>query len=170
MNAQKSRTDLELDEDEAFQRRQYIVQRIGWLLMLAVVIAALVGVFGRGPVSRKFVRSSDQSLSVQYERFARSQAQTELKLTVSKNSLTGRTLRLRLDRQYMSKFEVVEISPEPEQTDLSSDAMTLVYQVPKRDGPLLVKLILEPTEFGSVEGTAGVEGKDPVLFKQFVYP
>lgn len=170
MNAAKSNRDFQLNEDEAFVRKQYVVQRIGWVLMAALVIAALMGAFGRGPLSHKTAHSADRSLSVEYDRFCRSQAQTELKLTASENSVTGGTLRLGLDRKYMSTFEVVDINPRPERTDLSSEHATLVYRVPKHGGPLVVKLILEPTEPGWLEAAAGIEGKDRIVFKQFVYP
>ena len=166
----KSKPELELAEDETFVRRQHAVQRVGWFLMAALVVAALAGAFGRGPLSNDSATARDQSLSLEYDRFGRSQAETELKFHISEKALDTDTLRLWLDRQYMARFQVVDINPEPERTDLSFDRMTLVYRVPKRDGPLSVKVVLEPTERGSFEGACGIEGKDSVAFKQFVYP
>jgi hypothetical protein len=82
----------------------------------------------------------------------------------------GSELRLWLDREYMSGFEVKEIYPEPEQMDLEARRTTFVYHVPKQDGPLLIHFILEPNETGFLEGSAGLEGGDPISFRQFVYP
>ena len=162
--------DLEVHEDLKFERRQWTVERIGWLTMLALIIAALLGAFGRGPLSKRNEQTRDKTLSIEYDRFGRLQAQTDVKLKIAEAALSGRELRLWLDRAYMARFEIKEINPEPERIDLGADRMTLVYRVPQRERPLSVNLILEPVEFGSVAGAAGVEGKDSVTFSQFVYP
>ncbi|MDQ6718742.1 MAG: hypothetical protein M3Z17_10420 [Gemmatimonadota bacterium] len=42
---------LGIAEDMNFQRRTWMVQRVGWAIMILVCIAALFGVFGKGPLS-----------------------------------------------------------------------------------------------------------------------
>jgi hypothetical protein len=162
--------DLEVHQDLEFEKRQWRAERIGWLVMLTIVIAALLGAFGRGPLSKKSREATDASLSIDYDRFARLQAQTEVRLTISEDAVGNGELRLWLDRAYLAKFEIREINPEPERIDLSTDRAILVYRVPGQKGPLKVNLNLEPIEMGTVEGVAGVEGSAPVDFNQFVYP
>ena len=38
-------------EDMRFQRRSWMVERAGWLVLTAIALAALTGVFGNGPLS-----------------------------------------------------------------------------------------------------------------------
>jgi len=161
---------LEINQDLNFERKQFVVERIGWILMLALVVAALAGAFGRGPLSTKTERTPDGTLSVEYERFARHEAETELKLHISKEAARSGSLRLWLDRDYMSKFGIKEINPEPQRSDLGADRVTFVYPVPKPGGRLTVRFLFEATEIGNVEGAAGIEGHDTLRFKQFVYP
>jgi hypothetical protein len=162
--------DLEVHEDLTFENRQWGAERVGWLVMLAVVIAALLGAFGRGPLSKKSRQASDASLSIDYDRFGRLEAQTDVKLHIAEGAVSDGELRLWLDRAYLAKFEIREINPEPERIDLSTDRATLVYRVSGQKGPLNVNLNLEPIEMGAVKGAVGVEGSAPVDFDQFVYP
>ncbi len=42
---------LDVEEDMAFQRRNWRAERIGWAAMVAIVIAAVLGLFASGPLS-----------------------------------------------------------------------------------------------------------------------
>jgi len=42
--------DLEIDEDLSFQRREWRVQRGGWVVMAVLILLALLGLTGRGPI------------------------------------------------------------------------------------------------------------------------
>src|SRR4029079_12532418 len=59
-----------IKEDMDFQRRSWTVERAGWLILGVVMVAALVGLFGYGPVSKAHLNGNDLKLS--YERFQRS--------------------------------------------------------------------------------------------------
>ncbi len=65
---------IQLEDDIAFQRKSWLVERIGWGVMLTILVAALAGLFASGPLSSKNVESADSSAIVRYERFARAQA------------------------------------------------------------------------------------------------
>jgi hypothetical protein len=166
----KKTGDLEIAEDLKFEKRQWTVERIGLLVMVAFIVAAILGAFGKGVFSKKIIEAADNSLSMEFDRFARLDAQTDLKLQVANKGSADPELRLWLDREYMSGFEVKEIYPEPERMDLNAGRTTFVYRVSKQDGPLLIHLILEPNEVGFFDGLAGLEGGDPISFRQFVYP
>ena len=56
---------IDLDDDIAFQRRQLFVERAGWIAMLAVVVAAFLGVFGHGPLSTAVVEARSAGVRVE---------------------------------------------------------------------------------------------------------
>ena len=43
--------DLELDQDLIFERRTWTVERVAWVIMALVGLAALAGLLGPGPLS-----------------------------------------------------------------------------------------------------------------------
>jgi hypothetical protein len=68
----------DLGVDEAFDRGALVVQRIGWAGMALVLAAALLGLFGSGPLSWRSAWSDEGTLLLRYERFARANANQEL--------------------------------------------------------------------------------------------
>jgi hypothetical protein len=121
-------------------------------------------------LSQKTIEANDKTLSAEYDYFGRVNAQTNLKFQVNHGEFAEHGLKLWLDHKYIDNFEVKEITPEPGRIDLGAERMTLVYRVSTNDGPLSVNIILEPTQSGSVKGSAGVVGKNPITFTQFIYP
>src|SRR6185503_10274526 len=63
--------DLELNQDLDLQRKTWTVQRIGWGGMALIVVAALAGVFGSGPLTRTEVTDNPQTFRLLYDRFGR---------------------------------------------------------------------------------------------------
>ena len=61
--------DLEISEDIVFQRRSWVMQRVGWGLMALFLATGPTGAFGVGPLSSTSAIRED--LKVSYERFPR---------------------------------------------------------------------------------------------------
>lgn len=48
MGQVKDVRDLESEENLAFQERQWVVQRVAWVVVLALLVAGLLGLLGPG--------------------------------------------------------------------------------------------------------------------------
>jgi hypothetical protein len=151
---------MEVNADIEFQRRAWIVQRIGWLVIAAVIVAALLGLFGGGPLSRAAVEGD--GLRVAYERFARLQQSTRLQLALPKTA-PG---EVALNRGYLELFRIEQITPEPREVEANGE--WLVYRF-GGSGTSTVTFHLMPEKFGSVAGAARADG-NPLAFHQFIYP
>ena len=68
---------LELHQDPRFTRRIAAIQRAGWVVMGLVIAAALLGLFGAGPLSRATAEAADGTLRLEYDRFGRLSAPGE---------------------------------------------------------------------------------------------
>lgn len=68
---------LQLHEDLAHERREWKLQRVGWALMALALLAAVLGLFGHGPLSETASASADGALTVRHQRFERYQAPSE---------------------------------------------------------------------------------------------
>jgi hypothetical protein len=101
--------DLPIDDDPQFHRIGWTVQRIGWVALAAFLGAALLGVFGHGPVSRTTARDGD--LAVEYQRFARREAPSEVRIEVPADP-DGRA-RISLDEHFTDAMRIATIVPEP---------------------------------------------------------
>lgn len=73
--------NIDLDEDPSFQEKDWRFQRIAWFIMMLIVIAALVGIFGDGPFSLGNI-AADDGTSVVYERITRIHKQTSTAILI----------------------------------------------------------------------------------------
>lgn len=57
---------LEVSQDLNFQRREWVVQRVGWVVMAVLLVAALLGLFGPGPLSKSIAGSASGPVRAEY--------------------------------------------------------------------------------------------------------
>ena len=169
--APKRKRAGEADDYEAVMRHHraaWRVERIGWTAMALLLMAALLGVFGDGPLSH--VRSgSTQALSVRYDRLLRSNAPTEYEFQAGTSLVTGGELRLRFERSLMEDIELDSIVPQPDKQDAGPDYTEFAFRV-RGNAPVKIDFRYRPATFGRHSGRVSVDGQHSVLIDQFVYP
>ncbi len=155
---------LELDDDMPAHRRGWVVQRIGWAGMLAVVAAGLLGVFGRGPASDAEISAGD--VTVRYERFGRARSTSELRVVAAPGA--DGELRVWFGRDFMEAQRVDRVVPHPLRTVVSGDRHAFVFAVADRL-PTTVVFHLEPERAGHHRAEVGV-AETVARFDQYVWP
>jgi len=70
--------------DPAFQRREWIVQRVGWGMLGAWVAAAVLGATGPGPCSSRELEAPDASFSVSFDQIVHQHAPTLWRVTAKR--------------------------------------------------------------------------------------
>ena len=163
--------EIELDENAEFQKREWLVQRVGWAVMGLIVLAALLGLFGRGPLARAVVGGEGDPLRVEYDRFTRHASPTTLKIRLTPGVADeDGTIRLWLDREYMQAVQVEEISPEPESMEAGEDGIVYVFRVADAERSTRVTFRIQPSGYGLLSGGVGLVGQFRLRFRQFVFP
>ena len=149
-----------------FQRREWIVQRIGWVLLALLLLAGALGLFGSGPLAE---RSLDNGAArLEYERFVRSDADTRWTLTLHQPAAGG-TADIAIDADFAANFEIVSIQPAPSATALSAGRW--VYSFETRDsGEVPVVFIVQSRKIGRHDGTIAVADAAPFVISQLTYP
>jgi hypothetical protein len=169
MSQPKRTGSLEIAEDLSFQEKEWTVERVGWILMAGVVMLALVGLFGEGPVSSA-IQSSQEGFQISYERFDRQMKSSQISLQLPAEAVQEGQIKFWIDRQYLEGVQIEDISPQPESVEVSGKRLVYTVQVTGPGQPVTVKLDVRLQKSGLVEGQAGLEGGDPVSFSQFVFP
>lgn len=159
---------LELREDVEFERRQWRVQRVGWVAITLVLLAAIAGLFGNGPLSH--VSASAGNLQVRYDRFVHADAPATLNIDVA--NLPGDVARLAIDRSLLEPMDVQRMQPRPSRTRAAGDAV--VFEFDLSDARTLHVLIdASPQAPALASGSISVlEGGVPstVRIQQLIYP
>lgn len=157
---------LEIPEDVAFERRAWRVQRVGWGLMVLLILAAVAGLLGGGPLAR--AEASAAGLAVEYERFCRNGGDCVLELRVD---ATGEgAARVWFARDYLARFELLDVVPAPERVESNARVVRMTFDALEAGDPVHVRIRARPRALGRVEGAIGVDGGGQVRFTHLSYP
>lgn len=160
-----------IQEDLGFQVRSWRAQRIGWAVAVVLLVAAVLGLFGRGLLSGGHVASTDGRLSVAFERLARHGAPAQLEVNVSAEAIRDGMVTVWVERDYLDGLELRAIVPEPstvrdadgrtayefEVGDVGADGFDLTFQI-------------EHDDIGPRGGEVSLDGGSAVRIEQLVYP
>ena len=158
--AAKSVNKLPLKDEIDLHKKGWIVQRIGWVLMFAFLIAAMLGFFGEGPLSNKHIQAG--SINVEYERYCRYEHGMQIRL-----ESTGENISIvSIPQTYLKNFRVSTIVPEPEKQVSTAGFVQYQFEGTQNN---IVTFYLDPVERKTVEGVFQVNAH-PFTIKQTIYP
>ena len=160
---------LEIDEDEAFERRSFTVQRAGWIFMAAFVVAAAAGLFGSGPLARAHT-AVPGAFTVEYDRLTRYQSDQTLHIHLDPAVTRGREARLWINRGFLDSSKINTVVPAPLRIEGEADRLHYVFHMAKPGHRLFVAFNIQAEQIGLVHGRIGVGDTHEVTFRQLVYP
>lgn len=165
MSKLKDVGDIQVEEDLSFLRGEWRVQRVGWIVIALILVAALAGAFGRGPISKG--RAGNQTLAVDYHRVIRHGDNVVVEFIAG--PAADSIIKLAVLRNYLAKFQVQAITPEPESQRDGGEF--IIYEFAGRPADsLVIKFDLHPTGFGKARATVQASERSLVRFTQFILP
>lgn len=168
------RRELEIEEDLAFQRRQWRFERMGTLALLLFLVAAALGLFGPGAFDTARIVAAGHALELEYPRFARMQTPLRLRVTVRPAELAPPgELRVWLSSEYLERVTLAHVTPEPLRTELDAGGVTYVFAwggARGTGGTGALGFELEADGPGRIRGRIGTRPGDAVEFSHLVYP
>ena len=138
--------ELAVGEDLAFQRKWWIFEKWVWRFFALIVIADLLGAFGRGPLANASKKSSDGAVTVHYERVERFSTPSILRIQVDPAAVHHGQIRLWMSTSLVTRLGNQRIIPQPASSQIVQNGV--VYTFPSDGGPSLVSLALQPAEIG----------------------
>lgn len=159
------------DVDEiGFQRKEWAVQRVAWAVMAVVVVSAVAGLFGAGPVSSTTAESTDGSLEVEYDRFIRYAGTSSLSMTLSPDAVEGGKATVYLSRDLVDRWKVEAVTPTPSTESSSEEWVIYEYDV-LGETPPRIQVRYRGNHLGRHDGSvrAGEDGA-PVDLWQWIHP
>lgn len=161
--------DLEVEEDLHFQRLQWRFQHIAWCVMVLIIVLALFGTFGPGPLSSATVADGTNVLAVEYNRFEQTDSRTELHVRVAGGQAANGKVLLWIDRAYLANVEVDEISPPPISVEQKGPRQIYSFAADAAER-FEATIRLQHASWGRTTGVIGLTGGPDVRFTQTVYP
>lgn len=161
---------LQVGDDERFQRREWKVQRVGWAVLVLVLLAGLLGAFGGGVVAHATASSAGVPAVLDYERFVRFAAPTELRVVLDPSAIRpDGAAHLWLPHRYLDHVDVERVRPEPQR--VTGGASGVIYEFLLTPGQAgVISLVVRPDRAGVLTGQLVLADRRGLTFRQFVYP
>jgi hypothetical protein len=168
--------DLSHEIDPRFGHIEHAVQRVGWVVIGLLIIAALLGLFGGGILSDATVRQSGPGyqLELEYPRLGRIESNLQMTLRVTAPEQQAEQLTVVLSGDLRSKTSIQTISPQPESEAVLGDSIVYTWSVESWQRPQVIAFEYEARDWRQVDGRLEVSAGDQALgvltFDQFLFP
>jgi hypothetical protein len=160
---------IDIDQDLEFQEKEWSAERAGWIVGLVLLLAALAGLFGNGPLSSATRVSGP--LQVTWERLCRYNASMDLVVQLANPQVSDEGIQLWIDRAYIETFEIESIVPEPEAMHEEGERLVVTFRAPPSSTSFHAVLQIRPQKAGVFHGRLGqVGGSGEVQLEQVIFP
>lgn len=147
---------------------EFQLRRMGFALLLAIVIAAMVGLFSRGYISDARIANDSGTLRIDYEKYSRLMSDMDMKITSSQ--IRENRNRIILGGDFMDSFRIDTLQPQPDKMYSLNGKMVLEYSVSAPGSEQTLWLSLTPMKFGATHSTVAIDNGPEITLHQFIYP
>ena len=155
------KTDLEIQEHLDAHKTGFIVQKFGIVFIIGLVVAAALGVFGDGILSKRSDAKGD--ILLEYERFYRHEARMELSFVMVN---VANDAEISFPNQYLKDVRVESIIPEPNSTRIDRDKVHYSFE---GKGNMRITFYMVPRKVGTLNGSIDMNGHSFSL-SHFIFP
>jgi hypothetical protein len=151
---------LELEDSIDLHKRGWVIQRFFWAFFILFLLAAALGLFGNGLMSKVEVKAGNST--IEYERFGRYSNLMNIKFYGPDSGISEISFPL----EYMNHFKIEKVFPKPE-SETQKDGR-LIYRFDK-DNSYKINVELKPEEYGFINNNIRVN-KGTVQIVHIIYP
>ena len=160
--------ELAVGSDLQFQRQWWRWENEIWILFAAMIVADLLGCFGRGPLAKAHARTHDGTMDVTYERIERFSTPSILTVKFGPNASRDGAVKLWISDTLVKELGNQRVIPQPSSSTL--DGKGTMYTFSSTAHPNSVEFALEPSSPGIYPLTLRVPGSEELSTKIYVMP
>jgi hypothetical protein len=157
-----------IQENLRWIRREWLIQRIGEYVLIALVILGACGLFSKGVLSNGSARSPDGTIQVEYERFGRVESNMDMRIRY--NAPVTDRFTVTIGGGALDNLQIQTLQPQPlEAVTIGSD-LRLTFSARNTGPDHAIWLGLQPRNAGRIHVTIHGDGHAPARFTQWIYP
>lgn len=161
--------DLQIEHNQQTLRTEWRAQRVAWVLFALIILAALLGAFGSGPLSSARISDDAAGLAVQYERITRWDTPMTVRVTMLPLDQHASSAWLSVSNSFLENVPVEWINPLPLRS-LSRADRTL-YEFPIGEhGSGTITFEFRPDRFGRHRLLLGRDDRPELSLGMYVLP
>ena len=151
------------------RRRARIVHRVGVTIFILVLLSALLGLLGKGTLSKTTVADPSNRLRAEYFGFVRYQGPVDLKVRVSAQATATGSVRLQLSKAFVDEVEIERIDPEPVSQSSGPRFFTYTIQTQTNE-EAEIRVRFASSHFGRLAYDVGLDGGPVLHLRHFSFP
>ena len=159
---------LQISQNERFQQREWRLERIGWGVVGAFVLAGLIGLLGTGPLSWAVTSSDEGLVTVEYQRVTHHEADDSLELMFPAEAVEDGIISVEISGSWLAAVDIQGVSPQPSEERAVPNGVVFDIAV-ERPGATTVLVTFRAQEYGALGAEVAVRG-DTTSFSQLVLP
>jgi hypothetical protein len=164
-------TSHDRGEGIGYQKAEWKVQRIGWAVMLILVLASLIGALGNsGPVAKASLQPADGTFELRYTRLQHHHAPASLEFDISPAVVQNGEVQIWMDADYAKTLSIESIIPEPDGVEVGPERVLYTFKIEAGDAPFAIIYQYQHDGYWWLEGRVGVENGGSVNVRQFIFP
>jgi hypothetical protein len=154
--------EIAVGENLDFQRRWWRFERGIWMFFLLILIADVLGLFGRGWLAKARRTDGAHAMTLDYERIERASTPSIMTFHFMAPAINNGRVRLFISEDIVKALGAQRIGPQPESATIGDGGITYVF--PATEAPATVQIELEPSFPGihhfrtQVAGGRAIEG------------
>jgi len=164
----KINNEVAVGEDLDFQRAWWRVERGIWIFFLVLIIADLLGAFGRGWLAKAHATTQDKSLDVSYERIQRYSTPSILRIKIPGSIVHDSKAQLWVSEDLVKSLGNQRVVPHPDRSVLGRNG--ILYTFPVSTPPMTLQFALQPTSIGTNHISFQSPGFERLDLKIWVMP
>lgn len=131
--------------DPGFARRQRRVERAGWGVMILLIAASLLGVFGTGILSSGLLVHDEAGhhYEVEYARLTRYEHAERMHVRVHAPQAQGDELQVSFSKEFLDAYLVHSASPQPASGGFGPEGAAYTFRVEDWSQPFTVTFEVE---------------------------
>ncbi len=160
--------EVAVGEDLEFQRKWWTFERAIWIFFLILLCCDLIGLFGRGYLSKAKKATPDKALTLSYERIERASTPSIMTLHFSPSAVHEGKIQVFVSESVICGLGAQCIAPQPETSTLTNGGIT--YTFAAASAPTTMEIQLQPSIPGTQHIRVQALGSDPIDVGIFVFP
>ncbi|MNQ33108.1 hypothetical protein D3C85_465300 [compost metagenome] len=175
----KGRTMVQLRQDEradragpvrenmSIQQVHWRIERVGFYVLLLLILATMLGLFSKGPLSHARDQTVSGSLALDYQRYLRNGAISGMVLML--RGPAGKDLDVQISGDLLESVTIEGMVPTPAASATHEGSGLALRLRPDAEGRARVHLALRADGLGLYRSTVSANGESLSL-RQFIYP
>jgi len=148
---------LHVDSDDTFTSREFTAESVGWFLLALVLVAAMLGALGSGPLSSSQAASTSGRMTLGYQRITHQDADDHVVIEVVSGTGTG-AVTIQLGGEWLDGLDLRQITPRASEEGATPVGVDLTIPV-RGAGPVRVVLSFRMRSLGPTRGVLRAGGE-----------